>query len=40
MDNEPAAMPDTRPVSETVAFEVAPEDQVTESVMFCVVPSE
>ena len=40
MDKDPAAMPDTRPVSETVAVEVAPDDQMTEEVMFWVVPSE
>jgi hypothetical protein len=40
METEPTAMAVTRPASETVAVEVAPEDQVTEEVMFCVVPSE
>ena len=35
----PAAMPATTPLSETVAIEVFDEDQVTDPVMFFVLPS-
>lgn len=40
IDKEPTAMAVTRPLSETVAVEVAPDDQVTDEVMFCEVASE
>lgn len=40
MTDEPTPMLVARPLAATVATEVVPEDQVTDEVMFCDVPSE